>query len=90
MTEGTTNCDECNAACCKRVDINTREVHRCIHLADDDRCTIYETRPLACNFDVRWTTPELRQSHCLVSQVSEWNKLTITEAIKLLMEKKKT
>jgi Fe-S-cluster containining protein len=80
---GTTSCEECTAACCKRVDIATKEVHRCIHLGKDDSCTIYETRPLACNFDVRWTTPELLKAHCLVSQLSEWNNLTINEAIKL-------
>lgn len=53
---------ECIAcgACCRRAGLipgfpePTDETGRCVHLMPDNRCSIYERRPLICNVDQVW------------------------------------
>ena len=81
---GTTDCAECTGACCKRVDLVTREIHKCQHLAEDNSCNIYEDRPIACRLDERWTPPQMLKAHCTACQLSEWKQIPIGEAVELL------
>lgn len=48
-------CSGCGA-CCRRVaalrlNWPVKQDGSCVHLTDDDRCAIYETRPLICRVD---------------------------------------
>jgi Fe-S-cluster containining protein len=52
---GAFQCSGCGA-CCRKVkvlhpDWPTRPDGACIHLTQDNRCAIYETRPLICRVD---------------------------------------
>ena len=88
---GTTDCSKCTGACCKRVDLISRKVHQCQHLADDNSCMIYEDRPIACRMDERWTPRSMLKAHCTTCQLSEWKKIPIDEAaaLKRLLDRKK-
>ena len=77
------DCSHCISACCKRVDLNTHELHYCQYLAPDGAsCSIYEDRPIACRLDPRWTPPSMIRDHCHACQLSVQQRIPITDAIK--------
>lgn len=47
------NCSNCKAYCCRVIGKILPELDRgdcvCIHLTDDNKCEIYDNRPLVCN-----------------------------------------
>lgn len=47
------NCSKCKAYCCRVIGKILPELDRgdcaCIHLTDDNKCEIYDNRPLVCN-----------------------------------------
>lgn len=63
-------CDDCGGACCKRVDLETREIIRCQYLTDEDLCSIYEDRPIACRLDPRFVPTNIAEAHCALSKMS--------------------
>ena len=73
-------CD-CRGACCKRVDIETRQIHRCQYLTDDDLCSIYEDRPIACRLDSSFYSDAFKWAHCRLAKESIDNLLPMTEVI---------
>jgi Fe-S-cluster containining protein len=76
------DCSGCPAACCKRVDSETHEIHTCQYLSEDDTCSIYEDRPIACRLDSRWTTTAMIKVHCKACQISIESKVPVTEALR--------
>lgn len=54
------NCDGCNAPCCRRVGLVKHGLDRgdgvCRYLSEDNRCTIYDHRPMVCNTDMIWNS----------------------------------
>ena len=74
-------CVDCHGACCKRVDIETREIHRCQYLTDDDLCSIYEDRPIACRLDSRFCSDYFIQMHCQFNQASVALVIPMTELL---------
>lgn len=73
------DCADCHGACCKRVDIETREIHRCQYLTDDDLCSIYEDRPIACRLDSRFCSDYFKQVHCQLNKASVELLIPMTE-----------
>jgi Fe-S-cluster containining protein len=64
------DCKNCNGACCKRVDRDTKEIHACQYLTEDNLCSIYEHRPIACRLDIRFHDAYSLEIHCRSSKLS--------------------
>lgn len=77
-----TKCDGCGAACCKRVDIDTHEVHRCQYLTDDDQCSIYDRRPIACQLDDAFYSDAFREIHCQLAKGSINHEVPMVDLLK--------
>jgi hypothetical protein len=49
------NCRNCKAYCCRRIGLLNPDLDRgdlvCKHLNKDNKCDIYDNRPLICNTD---------------------------------------
>ena len=49
------NCGKCRAPCCRKIGLINKEMDRgdgvCLYLNDDNKCEIYEYRPIICNTD---------------------------------------
>lgn len=49
------NCNNCKAYCCRLIGKVMPELDRgdltCIYLTNDNKCSIYDNRPLICNTD---------------------------------------
>jgi Fe-S-cluster containining protein len=60
---------ECNGACCKRINLETNEVEACHYLTDDNLCSIYEDRPIACRI-AEYNTSEMTAMHCYLCTLS--------------------
>lgn len=54
------NCSHCHAYCCRVIGKLDPSLDRgdlvCKHLTQDNKCDIYENRPLICNTDRMYTT----------------------------------
>jgi Fe-S-cluster containining protein len=64
------DCESCNGSCCKRVDRDTKEIHACQYLTEDNLCSIYEHRPIACRLDIRFHDAYSLEIHCRSSKLS--------------------
>lgn len=61
-------CD-CQGACCKRINLETREVEQCSHLTEENLCDIYEERPIACRI-AEYNSPVMTALHCRLCRAS--------------------
>lgn len=73
-------CENCNGSCCKRVDQKTREIYSCQYLDENNLCSIFEYRPIACRLDNRYHSKLGINFHCQVSQLSLSKLMTQEEA----------
>ena len=78
-------CNDCNGACCKRINIKTKEIHKCFYLTEDNLCSIYEDRPIACRLDSRFYTNIFIQLHCTIAKASINNLLSHDEIVEKLI-----
>lgn len=78
------NCENCKAYCCRVIGKIIPEFDRgdcaCIHLTEDNKCEIYENRPLICS------TPKLYELYFKdIYTIDEWNEMN-RQACKELKE----
>ena len=78
-------CNDCNGACCKRINIKTKEIHKCFYLTEDNLCSIYEDRPIACRLDSRYYDDMFIKMHCKMAKESINNLLDVNEVIKIMV-----
>ena len=70
--------------CCKRYDPDTNDIVRCQYLQEDDQCSIYEERPIACRLD--YMSDALKTTHCNISIMSIQNKISQEDIIDLIRQ----
>jgi len=61
-------CD-CQGACCKRINLKTREVETCSYLTEENLCSIFDDRPIACRIE-QYNSPGMTALHCRLCKVS--------------------
>ena len=76
-------CIQCGM-CCKRYNPVTKSIARCQYLQDDDQCSIYEDRPIACKLD--HMSAALKTTHCNISIMSIQNNITQEALIDLIRQ----
>ena len=76
-------CIKC-AMCCKRWNPKTKQVDTCQYLGDDDLCTIYEDRPIACRLD--YMSDSFKTMHCNMSITSIQLEITLEEIIDVMQK----
>ena len=74
-------CIQCGM-CCKRYDPANDTIVRCQYLQDDDQCSIYEDRPIACRLD--YMSDALKTTHCNISISSIQNRISQEDLINLI------
>ena len=74
-------CIQCGM-CCKRYDPDKNTIVRCQYLKDDDQCSIYEDRPIACRLD--YMSDALKTTHCNISISSIQNRISQEDLINLI------
>ena len=47
------NCDSCGLCCraASKIGLPSKDDGSCVHLTEDNKCAIYDTRPDICNID---------------------------------------
>ena len=73
-------CIKC-AMCCKRWNSITKQVDSCQYLGEDDLCTIYDERPIACKLDYMSNSSKI--FHCNMSIMSVQLEMTLEEIVDL-------